>query len=58
MITVYMKDGNYQTVKDGTVDRDGSVLMVYNEDGLVAEFNDTWSHWYEKDIDSGVLKEE
>jgi len=54
MITIVMKDGVIQDF-DGEIDRDGQVLMVYNEDGLVAEFNDTWSHWYEH---STIRKEE
>ena len=54
MITIVMKDGTIENF-ECTVDRDGLILMVYNEDGLVAEFNDTWSHWYEH---STIRKEE
>lgn len=49
MITVVMKDYSTHANIGDFADRNGQILMVSLKDELVAEFNDTWSHWYEHD---------
>jgi len=50
MITVTMKDNSKHYNLKGEADRDGQILMIYGEDGLMCEFNDTWAFWFEHEL--------
>jgi len=62
MITVVLKSGEVHGNMDGEAERDGQILMVFNEDGLIAEFNDSWAYWFEHenkiDGNSNIRQEE
>ncbi len=55
MITVVEKDGLEHRNLDGEVVRDGTMLSIVKKgkeeddyDKVIAEFNDSWAHWYEQ----------